>query len=196
MCRSDNIRRFLFHTALASGAAGLPPLAGVALRGEESRRPLPDFATSRGRFGAVVVGPVCGAVAPVAGFSPSFEGAVGATPFAARKVLFTETGLNEANFLTVDVVRACPLSSPTAFEASAFEASVSDPPLTLTSAEMPPASAGSALSSLTSFFSFAPFTRGWGCSKGASWLVGSVLFWAQISKMCQRTAWGSALTSS
>jgi hypothetical protein len=86
--------------------AGLPPLAGVALRGDESRRPLPVFATNRGRFGAAVGGPVCVVVAPVAGFSPSFKGLVDTTPLAARNVLFTETGLNEASFLTVDAVRA------------------------------------------------------------------------------------------
>lgn len=95
----------MFHTALASGVAGLPPLAGVELRGEESRRPLPVFATSRGRFGAAVDCPVRVAVAPVADLSPSFEGTVGAAPFAARNVLFTDTGLKEASFLTVDVVR-------------------------------------------------------------------------------------------
>jgi hypothetical protein len=133
----------------------------VALRGEESRRPLPDFATNRGRAGAVVKGPGCAAVVPVAGFSPGFKGEAVVVPLAARNVLFTETGLKEVNFLTVDVERTWPFSSPEFFEVSAFVASVSDPPLTLTSAEMAPASVGSALSCLISSFSLVPFTRGW-----------------------------------
>jgi hypothetical protein len=99
-----NVRLFLFHTALASGAApAFPPFPVEDDRGAESRRPLPVFATKRG-LGAARVEDVCAGVLG-AGLSPGF-GAVEVAPFAARKVLFTETGLKEVNFLIVDAVRA------------------------------------------------------------------------------------------
>lgn len=56
--------------------------------------------------------------------------------FAARKVLLTDTDLNVAGFLANDDVRTCPLSSPSLLlTASGRDASVSDPPLLLGSAE-------------------------------------------------------------
>lgn len=101
-----NVRLFLFHTALASGAPpGFTPLAAAAVLGELSRRPLPDFATNRGRAPRVAVDPARMGEGPVAGFSPSFEGAAVEAPLDARKVLFTETGLNDANFFTADAER-------------------------------------------------------------------------------------------
>jgi len=53
----------------------------------------------------------------------------------ARKVLLTETALKVVGFLTVDEVLSWPLSSFRGFDESALDASVSDPPLTLTSVE-------------------------------------------------------------
>lgn len=131
-----DIRLFLFQTALASGVEpAFPPLAVVALRGAESRKPLPDFATNLGLAPVLVEGPTWVVVDGAVPLSPSFEGAAAVAPLAARKVLFTETGLKDANFFTVDAERTWPFSSPR-FLVSAFEASVSDPPLTLTSAEL------------------------------------------------------------
>lgn len=109
----------------------------------------------------------------MAALSPSFEGAAGVAPFAARKVLLTETGLKEVGFFTADAVRTWPFSSPAVFEVSAFEASVSDPPLTLTSAELTIDSTFS-VSGLSSYLSALPFTRG--ASEGTSWLAVSVRF--------------------
>lgn len=135
-----NIRLFLFHTALASGAPpAFPPFAVVEARGVESRRPLPDFATNLG-FGVVEVEAVkaVGAVLEAAGpLSPTFDGTAAVEAFDAKNVLFTETALKEGTgFLRVEVVRAWPPLSSPIFEASAFVPSVSDPPLTLTSAEL------------------------------------------------------------
>lgn len=56
--------------------------------------------------------------------------------FAARKVLFTETALKEIGFLIVEVVRLWLFPSASLFEFSDLAASLSDPPLTLTSAEL------------------------------------------------------------
>lgn len=101
---SCNSRLFLFQTALASGAApGTPPLAEEEVRGLESRTPLADLATRRGRDTAVKE-EVCDVA--VAALSPSFEGVAEVAPLAARKVLLTETGLKDANFFMVEVVRA------------------------------------------------------------------------------------------
>lgn len=84
----------------------MPPLAAVDVLGAESRSPLPDFATKRGLGAALIEErPAGAAVDPAAPFSPNLAGAGGVAPFAARKVLLTETGLNEANFFTVDAVR-------------------------------------------------------------------------------------------
>lgn len=84
----------------------MPPFPAEDDRGVESRRPLPVFATSRGLGAARVDGPICAVVALVAGLSPSFEGVAEVAPFAARKVLLTDTGLNDVNFFTLDAVRA------------------------------------------------------------------------------------------
>lgn len=104
-----NLRLFLFHTALASGAPpAFPPFAVVEARGVESRRPLPDFATNLG-FGVVddEAVNVVGAVVETAGlFSPTFEGVAAVEDFDAKNVLFTETALKEGTgFLIVEVDR-------------------------------------------------------------------------------------------
>jgi len=83
----------------------LPPFAAAEVRGAESRRPLPDFATSRGLVAAVVEGPVWATADPAGPLSPGFEGVAVVAPLAARKVLLTDTGLKDASFFTVDVVR-------------------------------------------------------------------------------------------
>lgn len=107
--RECYIRLFLFHTAFASGAApAFPPFGVVAVRGAESRRPLPDFATSRGLGVEDVRGAAGSEVEPVAPLSPSFTGVA---PLAARKVLLTDTALKVVGFLTVEVVRKWPFSS-------------------------------------------------------------------------------------
>lgn len=124
-------RLFLFHTALGSGAgADFPPFA---LAEVFAIKPLPDLATSRGRGVAVDAVP-CAATrpAPVAGLSLGFEGPVAGAPLDARKVLFTDTDLKDVGFLTVEEVRAWPFSSSLSLDR---DASVSDPPLMLTSAE-------------------------------------------------------------
>ena len=122
----------------------------------------------------------------VAALSPSFAGVAGVGPLAARKVLLTATGLKDIGFFTVDAVRTWTLSSPAVFEVSALEASVSDPPLTLTSAELMTDSTFS-VSGLTSSFSSLsalPFTRG--ASGVTSWLVVSVGFCSHVSKVSSR----------
>jgi hypothetical protein len=145
----------LFQTALASGAEpGVFPFADADVLGLESRTPLADFATSRG-LDAAVKGDcdVAGAT-----LSPSF-GVAEVAPLAARKVLLTETVLKDMGFFMVEEVRTWPFSSPAVFEVSAFEASVSDPPLTLTSAEMMADSAGSVSGLMLPSFSEFPFMR-------------------------------------
>jgi len=77
-----------------------------------------------------------GAGAPV--LSPALAGVAPVAPFAARNVLFTETALNDMGFLTVEEVRTWPSTAD--FD---FIASLSDPPLTLTSAEVTATSATS-----------------------------------------------------
>lgn len=105
------------------------------------------------------------ALAPAGALSPGFAGAA---PLAARNVLFTDTGLKEVGFLTVEVLRVWPFSSPVPFEVSAFAASVSDPPLTLTSAELSSASARSD-KNFESSLAYPPFIRG--VSLSTFWLV-------------------------
>lgn len=131
------IRLFLFQTAFPSGAEPeVPPFAAANVRGLESRRPLPVFATRRGlgppraAAGAATVGVL------MAPFSPALIGVPVVTPFAARKVLLTETALKVVGFLMVDAVRVWPRPSTDAFDVSGLVPSVSDPPLTLTSAEL------------------------------------------------------------
>lgn len=106
---SCNLRLFLFHTALASGAPpDFPPLPVVEFRGVESRRPLTVFATNLG-FGVdeLEAVKVVGAVVESAGLlSLTLEGVAAVEAFEAKKVLFTETALKEgAGFLTVEADR-------------------------------------------------------------------------------------------
>jgi hypothetical protein len=98
--------------------------------GTESLAPLPVLATKRGRDADNEAEPVGGVLEPGAGLSLSFDEAVVAFALAARKVLFTDTALNVAGFFAVELVRPWPLSP------SLRDASVSEPPLTLTSAEL------------------------------------------------------------
>lgn len=131
-----DIRRFLFQTTLGSGAeGGFPPLTTDENRGAASRIPAPAFATNRGRDADKVVDPGGGVLEPVAGLSLVLETVLLGLAFDARNVLLTETALNVAGFLAEDAVRPWPLS-PSFFAQSVREASVSDPPLTLTSAEL------------------------------------------------------------
>ena len=100
-----DIRLFLFHTALASGAeAGFPPFAPDN-RGPESRVPLPVFATNRGLDADGVPEPGGGVLEPDFDLSLTFVVLEGIAALDARKVLLTETALKVAGFLTDDVVR-------------------------------------------------------------------------------------------
>jgi hypothetical protein len=103
-----NLRLFLFHTALASGAPpGFPPFAVVESRGVASRSPLPDFATNRGLgVDEVEAVKVVGAVAETVGpLSPTFDGTTVVEAFDAKNVLFTETALKEVGFFTAEADR-------------------------------------------------------------------------------------------
>lgn len=132
----NNVRRFLFQTTLGSGAApGFPPFAPAEKRGDESRVLLPVFAISRGRDVDRVAALVGGVLEPTAGLSVVLAEALLTDALAARKVLLTETDLKVAGFLADEPVRAYPLSSSLFLEPSPREASVSDPPLVLASAE-------------------------------------------------------------
>ena len=117
-----------------------------------------------------------------ADLSPVFEEEAAAL-FAARKVLLTDTDLKLEGFLT-DEERTLPLSS-LSFEISVFDASVSDPPLTLTSAELTSSSTMSAIC-LFSMSSSEPFS----CPLTVStcWVVvsitGAVICCANF--LCQR----------
>lgn len=97
---------------------------------------LPVLAISRGREEDRVAELVGGVLEPAGCFSATLAEALLAAAFVARKVLLTETDLNVAGFLTVEPARPCPLSSSLLFEPSARDASVSDPPLALASAEV------------------------------------------------------------
>lgn len=132
-----DVRLFLFHTALGSGAeAGFPPFTPDN-RGPESRAPLPIFATNRGLGADSVAEPWWGGVLePVFDLSATFVVLIGVAALDARKVLLTETALKVAGFLTDDPVRPWLLSPSLSFELSARDASVSDPPLALASAEL------------------------------------------------------------
>lgn len=133
--RRANIRRFLFQTTLGSGAVGgFPPFAPDA-RGSEFPVPLPVLAISRGRDADKVAEPVGGVLDPADGLSVPLDAGF-AEALAARKVLLTDTALNVAGFLTDEAVRPCPLSPSLLFDPSPLDASVSDPPLTLTSVEL------------------------------------------------------------
>lgn len=101
-----DLRLFLFHTTLGSGAAaGFLPLMEEENFGALSLVPLPVLATSRGREAVNAAAPGGGVLEPDRGFSLVFELALAAFPLAARKVLFTETALNVVGFLTEDPVR-------------------------------------------------------------------------------------------
>lgn len=125
-----HVRRFLFHTAAGSGAAPGLPFERDEKRGLEPPAPVPVFATSRGRDMDKAAEPVGGVLEPAAGLSLVFEARPEELDLAAKKVLFTETALNVGGFLVGELVRPWPRSP------CLFFASVSDPPLTLTSAEL------------------------------------------------------------
>jgi hypothetical protein len=118
-------RRFLFQTAFPSGAA-FPPFAPDAL----AARPLPDLATSLGRVEAEAPAVEAGAAVLVgAAFSVVLDCAPGAEALAVRNVLLTLMALKEAGFFTAL------FASSLVLEASDLAASLSDPPLILTSVE-------------------------------------------------------------
>lgn len=101
-----HLRRFLFHTALASGVDPIfPPFAAAEVRGAESLRPEPVFATRRGLGADKVKGAAGSAAEPATPFSPGFAVTVPVAPLAAKKVLLTETALNDFGLLTVEAVR-------------------------------------------------------------------------------------------
>lgn len=125
-----NPRLFLFQTALPSGA-GRPFWVREDLEASRSMPPL--FATSLGFGVAEALVGVAAEDTGVVGFSPTLGAPVLEVALDAKKVLFTETDLKVAGFF-VDEVLEWPLSS--FLDASGLEASVSDPPLTLTSVEL------------------------------------------------------------
>jgi hypothetical protein len=105
----SHIRLFLFQTAFPSGAAPEPPpFAAAEVRGLESRRLLPVFATSRGLGPPRTAGGELVAGVLTVPFSPALAIVPPAAPFAARKVLLTETALKVVGFLRVDAVRVWP----------------------------------------------------------------------------------------
>lgn len=130
---ADDLRLFLFHTELPSGAPGFPLELKVLV---EPPKLLPDFATSFRREAVEAVVPGAGEeeADPVAesGLEEAFV-----APLDARKVLLTETDLKLLGFAAVDEVRTWPsLASADLWEeGSALDVSVSEPPLTLTSVE-------------------------------------------------------------
>lgn len=93
----------------------------------------PLFATSLGFGVAEALAGVAAEDTGVVGFSPTLGAPVLEVALDAKKVLLTETDLKVAGFF-VDEVLEWPLSS--FLDASGLEASVSDPPLTLTSVEL------------------------------------------------------------
>lgn len=125
-------RRFLFQTAFGSGTdAGFPPLAPDD---DFAIRPPPVLATSRGRL-EVSVPPGAGELVVAGAFSAVLDCVLGAELFALRKVLLTLTALKEAGFLTAEEPRPWLFASSLVLEASDLAASLSDPPLMLTSVE-------------------------------------------------------------
>lgn len=88
-----NLRRFLFHTLLASGAPALSPTRGLCMLCRE----LAVFATSLGRAAAGCDGALSGL-----GLSPGLDAATvgeGEAAFA-RKFFVTDTLLKVAGFFT------------------------------------------------------------------------------------------------
>lgn len=115
------------------------------------------MATSRG-FGVeeVLVG-AAAADTGVVGFSPTLGTLVLELALEAKKVLLTDTDLKVAGFLAEEVLE-WPLSS--FLEWSVFEASVSEPPLVLTSAELTTSSTISLTSLSTIAVEDSPFKSG------------------------------------
>lgn len=127
----------MFHTTLGSGAeAGFAPFTTDEKRGDESLVPLAVLATSLGREVDRAFEPGGGVLEPDVGLSMALVTVLLGMVFEARKVLFTETALKVAGFLVEELARPRLLSPFFCFAQSAREASVSEPPLTLTSAEL------------------------------------------------------------
>jgi hypothetical protein len=115
-------------------------------------------------------------------FSVAFAGLLPVAPFAARNVLFTETGLKLVGFFTADEVRPWPFSSSLSLNASDFNASLSDPPLMLTSAEFTRSSTMSeiCLFSISSEAALAASPFICGRSEWTCWKFESILMvWAE-----------------
>lgn len=127
-----NLRRLRFQTVLASGAAADFPLV-VRVLVEPPRLEL-FFATSFNLEACSPGVPVGVTVAEEAADSGR-EAAFAAAAFCPRNVLLTETDLKLVGFLAADEARPFPLSS-LGLVARPVDASVSEPPLTLTSAEI------------------------------------------------------------
>lgn len=107
-------------------ASPTPPVADGL---EDETRPDPDFATRRG-FDTVDVDGAAGAgVEVLAPLSADLAGMAAAGFFAARKVLLTETGLNDVGFLIEAGLAAWPSDAGFDFTVSLAD----DPLLTLTS---------------------------------------------------------------
>lgn len=101
-----NLRLFLFQTAPGSGVeAGLAPLTTDENLGVESLVPVPVLATRRGRDDDNALDPGGGVFEPVAGLSIGLAATPLGLPFEARNVLFTDTALKVAGFLTVEADR-------------------------------------------------------------------------------------------
>lgn len=133
---SQNLRLFLFQTALGSGAdEGFAPLLAEENFGAESLAPPPVFAMRRGRVDDKEDIPGGGVLEPGTDFSIGFGAPPLGLAFDARKVLLTETALKVVGFFAEDADRPCPLSTSLSLDQSVREASVSDPPLKLPSAE-------------------------------------------------------------
>lgn len=152
----------MFQTALGSGApAAFPPAPVDPLL---PSRETPSFATSRGRAADEAPLADCGVERDEAeeGLSRDLDvepAAAGA--LLPRKVLLTDTDLKVAGFLMADEVLLCALSPSLEAVPSGLDASVSEPPLTLTSAEFTKSStmSESCLPPISSEEA-APFTRG------------------------------------
>jgi hypothetical protein len=128
----------------------LPLLLNVL---EEPPKLLPDFATSLSLEADEPAIPGCG-VEEVDPAADSGREELLVAPLVAKKVLLTETDLKLFG-LTLDDVRAWLLESDLPL-GSALDASVSEPPLTLTSAEFTSSSTMSAIC-LFSISSVTPF---------------------------------------
>jgi hypothetical protein len=117
----------LFQTALALGAA-LAPFAPDPF----VTKPLPVLATSLGRVAVRVPVGADAALAVVGALSLALGWAPGAGALAVRKVLLTLIALNDAGFFAAEETR---LLESLVLDASDLAASLSDPPLMLTSVE-------------------------------------------------------------